>query len=101
MARFGLPLLVLLAAACAAEERDERPSRVPSTVEALVLARDSLEITPVVFPHAVHSDETLMGRPVKCADCHHPIADDAGALPARCGSCHPHEAEPDDAAPDI
>ena len=87
-----LPLLCLVLAACGQDARENGAAPLPSPLAHLTLARRSTEIPPVEFPHARHLDASVVRESLACSRCHHPLAEDAEALPARCGSCHPHDA---------
>jgi hypothetical protein len=98
----GISVLVA-GVGCSSEAGDASPegrARIPSVLAELLLARDSDEITPVVFPHAQHQDPTVTGRELDCAFCHHTLTDLPDQPPAACGTCHPHRAE-EGTAPDI
>ena len=99
--RLFLPLIAAVLAACGeAEERPGSTTLVPALLADLTPARDSDEISPVRFPHALHQDERKMGRKLACAFCHHHLEADPASLPMACGRCHPHAAA-DGSPPDI
>lgn len=72
--------------------------RMPETVAVLMANENHPAMSPVRFTHARHVDPEVMGRDVACAECHHPLNEEPGKIPAACTSCHPfnHEVEPQD-----
>jgi len=95
LTRAGI-LGLMISVGCASDPRDPagtQGARIPRILGELVLARDSDEITPVIFPHARHQDLELGGRRLGCVGCHHTLSDRPESPPAACGTCHPHDAE--------
>lgn len=84
----AVPLGIGVAVAgCAAIVREGRPP-LPALLGTLTLVEDHPSITPARFDHARHADPAAMGKDVACADCHHPLREDPGAIPRACASCH-------------
>ena len=70
--------LALVAAGLSCDAREPAPShagKVPPVLSELLLARDSDEIPPIVFPHGEHQHLEFQGKPIDCAYCHHTLAE--------------------------
>lgn len=88
-----IPALLLatsaaLLAACGSAPPDD--DLMPGPLRELTLLEGHPTMPPVVFDHAFHASSRAMGRPVSCADCHHPLREDPRLVPAACTSCHPY-----------
>ncbi|MHC4821184.1 MAG: cytochrome c3 family protein [Planctomycetota bacterium] len=86
-------LLLTLAAGCSLSDETGEPvpgrsTRIPGVLAELVVNENHPTMTPVEFPHALHVDEVVMGKAVKCRDCHHRIDDARDGIPRACTECH-------------
>lgn len=101
LAKPGLPLLLavvaLLIAGIAAcsdtsgRSKPEAPRARSGALDNILLCEDSVERTPLVFPHRKHyGPRDQGGHGIACGSCHHDYEGPGAALPGSCRSCHFH-----------